>query len=121
MTFVNRTQKTYVLAAATRREILSLFGTAANVAAKLKLTLSYHTVNQALRGLLVRPEDGQAIVSAWRDWKAHYVRGEALGLRPHVEHFERVPEEETDALADREIEAWTRRLRPPGPKTRVDL
>lgn len=115
------TQKTYTIAKAVRAEITSLFGTAANAAAKLKLDLSYHTVNQALRGLPVRPEDGQAIVAAWREWKAHYVRGEALGLRPHTEHFERVSRKAADALTDQETEEWTRRLRPPGKKTRVNL
>ena len=115
------THKTYVVDSDARGEIVSLFGTAANAAAKLRLTLSYHTVNLALRGLPVRPEEGQAIIDAWREWKAHYVRGEALGLRPDVEHFMRVPAEQTDALADRETAEWTRRLRPPGPKTRVNL
>ncbi len=115
------TQKTYTIAAAVRGEIISLFGTAANATAKLKLTLSYHTVNMALRGLPVRPGDGQAIVKAWREWKAHYVRGEALGLRPHTEHFERPSKKAAEALTDQETEEWTRRLRPPGPKTRMNL
>lgn len=110
------TQKTHTIAKDVREEVISLFGTAANAAAKLQTKISYGTLNQALRGLAVRPTDGEEIESTWREWKQHYIRGVALGVRIDLNNFERVPVEETDDLSDAEIEEWTRRLRPKGKK-----
>lgn len=103
--------KTQLVDPDVRQEVLSLFGSCANASAKLRLNLSYGTLNQALRGLPVRPEDAEELVSAWREWKQHYVRGVALGVTTDLNNFERVPPEETDDLADAEIEEWTRRLK----------
>lgn len=106
------TTKTHIMARDVREEVLSLFGTVANAASKLKVDISYGTLNQGLRGLAIRPVEGEAIEEAWREWKQHYVRGVSLGVRVDLNNFERVPQEETDDLSDQEIEEWTRRLRP---------
>ncbi len=110
------TQKTHIVDRDVREEVLSLFGTVANTAGKLQVDISYGTLNQGLRGLAIRPSEGEAIEAAWREWKQHYIRGVALGVRIDLNNFERVPQEETDDLSDQEIEEWTRRLR--GKKTK---
>ncbi len=110
------TQKTHIVDRDVREEVLSLFGTVANAAMKLQIGISYGTLNQGLRGLAIHPNDGEAIEAGWREWKQHYVRGVALGVRIDINNFERVPQEETDDLADQEIEEWTRRLRPKAKK-----
>jgi hypothetical protein len=115
------TQKTHIVARDVREEVLSLFGSVANAAGKLQIDISYGTLNQGLRGLAIRPSEGEAIEAAWREWKQHYVRGVALGVRTDLNNFERVPQEETDDLADQEIEEWTRRLRPKTKKQKVNL
>lgn len=113
------TSKNFIVAQDVRAEVLSLFGTVANAAKKLRLDINYGTLNQGLRGLAIRPGDGETIEIAWREWKQHYVRGVSLGVRLDLNDFERVPQEETDDLADQEIEEWTRRLKPRGGKRRT--
>ncbi len=105
------TVKTTAVAEDVREQVLSLFGTVTNVSLKLKLSLTYGTLNQALRGLPIRPVDAEEMEGAWREWKQHYIRGIALGITNDLNNFERVPLEETDDLADMEIEEWTRRLK----------
>lgn len=102
--------KTQVVAEDVRNEVLSLFGTVANAAGKLQIDLSYGTINQAIRGLPIRPNDAVKLEEAWRQWKQHYVRGVALGVVDHLNDFKRPPPEETDDLSDLEIEEWSRRL-----------
>ncbi len=58
MNFPNTRQKTYLIDQATRRQVMALFGTVANAIDKLKLTIAYQTMNQALRGMPGRPEQG---------------------------------------------------------------
>ena len=104
--------KIYVLPAEIRSEILSLFGTTANAARRLRLSFGYQIVNHGLRGTAIQEAQGEEIERAWHRWKLHYIRGVALGLDLELNNFEQVPEQQTDDLADKEIKEWMRRLRP---------
>ena len=103
--------KTYVVAQDVREEVLSLFGTVANAQAKLRIDLSYAGLNEALRGMAVRPADGEGLEQAWREWKQHFLRGVAIGVQTDLNNFERPQPVDTEELEAREAEEWRRRLK----------